>query len=200
VVVASVALVVTSPVLLIGAVVVGLTMGRPVIFVQERAGRDGVPFRLCKLRTMRDARDSSGALLADGDRLTRVGSFLRRWSLDELPELVNVLRGEMSLVGPRPLPLAYLPRYRDDERRRLDVLPGLTGWAQVNGRNATAWDERLALDVWYVDHRSLALDLRILVRTVGVALRHQGISAEGHVTMPELRPDGPGGEGSGARS
>jgi lipopolysaccharide/colanic/teichoic acid biosynthesis glycosyltransferase len=166
-----------------------VVQGRPVLHTSRRAGRHGRPFVLLKLRTMTDQRDATGALLPDEARLTRWGRVLRSTSIDELPQLWNVLRGEMSLVGPRPLPLAYLPRYTPVEARRHEVRPGLTGWAQVHGRNAVAWDERLALDVWYVDHRSLALDLRILGQTVGIVVRRAGIAAEGEATMGELRPE-----------
>lgn len=137
---------------------------------------------------MNDRRGVSGELLSDAERLTPFGSRLRSWSLDELPELWNVLRGEMSLVGPRPLPVAYLPRFTPEERRRHDVRPGITGWAQVNGRNTTSWEERLAMDVWYVEHRSLWLDVRIMARTVATVLSRSGISADGEATMAELRP------------
>jgi lipopolysaccharide/colanic/teichoic acid biosynthesis glycosyltransferase len=159
-----------------------------VLFRQARLGRAEVPFTLVKLRTMTDATGPDGVLLPDGDRLTPLGRFLRSTSLDELPELWNVLRGEMSLVGPRPLPVTYRHRYTVAERRRHELRPGITGWAQVNGRNALAWDERLALDVWYVDHRSTRLDLQILVRTLLAVVRRGGISAEGEATMAELRP------------
>ena len=143
---------------------------------------------MLKFRTMSDESGPDGAPLPDGERLSPLGRRLRTSSVDELPELWNVVRGEMALVGPRPLPVSYLDRYTTDEARRHDVRPGLTGWAQVNGRNASGWEERLALDVWYVDHRSLGLDVKILLRTVGAVLRRQGIAAEGHATMPELRP------------
>jgi lipopolysaccharide/colanic/teichoic acid biosynthesis glycosyltransferase len=138
---------------------------------------------------MTDAVDAGGALRPDAERLTSLGRWLRSTSIDELPQLWNVLRGEMSLVGPRPLPTAYLARYRPDERRRHDLRPGITGWAQINGRNLLSWDERLALDVWYVDHRNLALDARILIRTLGEVLGRRGISAPGAATMGELRPE-----------
>jgi lipopolysaccharide/colanic/teichoic acid biosynthesis glycosyltransferase len=187
----AVLLAVLSPVLALLALVSRLVQGPPVLYRAERAGLGERPFTLLKLRTMTDDRDDTGALLPDGDRLTGLGRVLRAASLDELPQLVNVLRGDMSLVGPRPLPTAYLPRYTEAERRRHDVRPGITGWAQVHGRNALAWDERLALDVWYVEHRSLALDLRILARTVGQVVRRQGISAAGEATMGELRPERP---------
>jgi lipopolysaccharide/colanic/teichoic acid biosynthesis glycosyltransferase len=153
------------------------------LFRQERAGLDGRPFQIVKFRTMTDARGPDGALLSDADRLTPFGRFLRSTSLDELPELWNVLRGDMSLVGPRPLLMRYEPLYTPRQRRRHDVRPGITGWAQVNGRNAMSWEARFELDVWYVEHRSLGLDLRILWRTVATVLRREGVSQAGHVTM-----------------
>lgn len=183
-------LVVFSPLLLVIAAAVRAKLGRPVLFRQQRAGLDGVPFELTKFRTMTDDRSDDGQLLPDADRLTSFGRWLRSSSLDELPELMNVVRGEMSLVGPRPLPTTYLDRYTPDEARRHEVLPGLTGWAQVNGRNDSTWEDRLAHDVWYVDNRSLWLDLRILARTVGAVLRRDGINAQDHETMRELRPPG----------
>lgn len=179
-----------SPVLVVGALLVRWRIGRPVFFRQERAGLGGRSFTLTKLRTMTDARDAAGNLLPDEARLTGLGRFLRSTSLDELPELWNVIKGDMALVGPRPLPTAYLDRYTAEEARRHEVRPGITGWAQVNGRNAVSWDDRLAMDVWYVDNRSLRLDLKILVRTVASVLRREGISAEGQATMTELRPPG----------
>ena len=182
-------LVVLSPVLAAAALAVRLRLGRPVLFRQERLGRHERPFTIYKLRTMTDGRDPAGRLLPDVDRLTGLGRFLRSASLDELPELWNVLRGDMSLVGPRPLPVHYRERYTPEERRRHDVRPGITGWAQVSGRNAVGWDERLAMDVWYVEHRSLRLDIRILARTIGAVLRRRGISAEGEATMGELPAD-----------
>jgi sugar transferase EpsL len=185
---AAAGLVVLSPVQAVVAVLVRVRLGSPVIFRQVRAGHRGQPFVLLKFRTMTAARDADGALLPDADRLPPFGATLRALSLDELPELWNVLRGDMSLVGPRPLPTSYLPRYTPEELRRHDVRPGLTGWAQINGRNAVAWDDRLAMDVWYVDNRSLWLDARILARTVGRVLSRSGISAEGEATMGELRP------------
>jgi lipopolysaccharide/colanic/teichoic acid biosynthesis glycosyltransferase len=188
VLVATLALVLTAPVLLVAVVLVRLRLGRPVLFTQRRAGRGGAPFTIVKLRTMTDDVDEHGRLRPDAERLTPLGSWLRDTSLDELPELWNVLRGDMSLVGPRPLPVRYLSRYRPQEGRRHEVRPGLTGWAQVNGRNALGWEERLALDVWYVDHRSWHLDLRIIGRTVGLVLGRRGISAEGSATMEELPP------------
>jgi lipopolysaccharide/colanic/teichoic acid biosynthesis glycosyltransferase len=171
-------------------------MGRPVLFRQLRAGRGGRPFLLYKFRTMLDARDRAGALLPDAQRLTRLGRFLRATSLDELPQLWNVLKGEMSLVGPRPLHAEYVARYTPQQRRRLEVKPGLTGWAQIHGRNAIAWERKFELDVWYVEHRSLALDLRILAATLGGLLRRDGngIGHAGHATMPEYL--GPPADGS----
>lgn len=177
------------PVLVAVALLVRLRLGRAVLFGQERAGLDGRPFVLRKFRTMTDDRDTVGNVLPDAERLTAFGRWLRSTSLDELPELWNVVRGDMSLVGPRPLPLAYLPRYTPVEARRHGVRPGLTGWAQVNGRNSTTWEERLAMDVWYVDNRSLWLDVRILVKTVIIVLRRDGINADGEATMAELRPE-----------
>jgi sugar transferase EpsL len=177
------------PVVGVLAVLVRLKLGRPVLFRQQRAGLGGTPFTLWKLRTMTDERDEAGRLLPDEDRLGPFGRWLRSSSLDELPELWNVVRGEMSLVGPRPLPLSYLTRYMPEEARRHEVRPGLTGWAQINGRNTTSWDERLAMDVWYVDSRSFWLDVRILAQTVWIVFRRSGVSAENHATMPELRPE-----------
>lgn len=165
---------------------VWLALGRPIFFRQQRPGRHGRIFELLKFRTMTDACDDQGKLLPDAQRLTPFGRWLRSTSLDELPELVNVLKGEMSLVGPRPLLVQYLPRYTPEQARRHEVPPGLTGWAQVNGRNALGWDEKFRLDVWYVDHRSMWLDLRILVLTAWKVLRRDGINAAGEATMPEF--------------
>ena len=162
------------------ALLVRLSMGSPVFFLQERPGLAGRPFRLIKFRTMHDGETS------DVDRLTRAGRRLRAWSLDELPELLNVLKGDMSLVGPRPLLMRYLSRYTREQARRHEVRPGITGWAQVNGRNAISWNEKFAYDVWYVDHQSLLLDLRILWLTVWQVLSRKGISAEGEATMGEF--------------
>ncbi|MCW5942541.1 MAG: sugar transferase [Fimbriimonadaceae bacterium] len=160
--------------------------GGPVLFRQERPGRDGKAFRMLKFRTMTNEKDAEGRLLPDDQRLTRFGALMRSTSLDELPEFINVWRGEMSLVGPRPLLMAYLPRYSAEQARRHEVLPGITGWAQVNGRNAIAWDRKFALDVEYVDRVSLLLDLRILLMTVKKVFVRSGIAAEGHATMPEF--------------
>ena len=174
------------PLLALLALAVLLVLGRPVLFVQERPGLHGRPFRLVKLRTMREAYDALGNPLPDAARMTRLGAFLRASSLDELPDLWNVLKGEMSLVGPRPLLVEYLPWYTADEARRHDVPPGITGWAQINGRNALSWKEKLALDLFYVDNRSLRFDLRILLRTICATLRREGISHEGYTTMPRF--------------
>ena len=164
-------------------------LGSPVLFTQVRPGLHGKPFRMVKFRTMTDARDASGSLLPDAQRLTSFGRFLRASSLDELPELWNVLCGEMSLVGPRPLLMEYLPLYSAEQARRHEVSPGITGWAQVNGRNAISWADKFALDVWYVDHRSLWLDINILWLTVRKVLMRDGISAAGEATMPKFEGD-----------
>ncbi len=179
-------LLVLSPLLALLALVVRLNMGTPVLFRQVRPGYKGRPFTTLKFRTMTDAHDACGNLLPDAKRLTRMGRWLRRSSLDELPELWNVLRGEMSLVGPRPLLMEYLERYTPEQMRRHEMRPGITGWAQVNGRNALTWEDKFRLDVWYVDHCSLALDLRIILRTILSVLLQQGISQQGHATMPEF--------------
>lgn len=185
-VVAAGALVGLAPLLLLLALVVRVKLGSPVLFRQPRPGRDGRIFTLVKFRTMTDARDPAGQLRPDAERLTRFGRALRATSLDELPELWNVLRGDMSLVGPRPLLVSYLERYTPRQARRHDVRPGLTGWAQIHGRNRTTWEDRLELDVWYVEHRTFWLDLRILLRTVLAVVRREGISATGAATMPEF--------------
>jgi len=184
--VAATALIVLSPVLLLLALLVWFLLGRPVMFCQVRPGRHGQLFRMIKYRTMREAIDDDGTPLSDAERLTRFGRFLRASSLDELPELWNVLKGDMSLVGPRPLLVEYLPLYSDEQARRHDVRPGITGWAQVNGRNAISWEEKFALDVWYVDNRSFWLDLRILALTFAKVLRRSGVSAAGEATMPRF--------------
>jgi lipopolysaccharide/colanic/teichoic acid biosynthesis glycosyltransferase len=176
------------PVLLIFAILVRVKLGSPVFFRQKRPGRNERIFEMVKFRTMTDERDATGVLKPDAERLTPFGRWLRASSLDELPELWNVVNGEMSLVGPRPLLVQYLPRYSAEQRRRHDVPPGLTGWAQINGRNAISWEEKFSLDVWYVDHRSFALDLRILFLTFWRVFSRQGISAAGEATMPEFRP------------
>ena len=179
-------LVVLGPVIAITALLVRSKLGSPVIFAQQRPGRDGRIFTVYKFRSMLDAAPGGSdvdTVGSDADRLTRFGRILRSSSIDELPELVNVLLGQMSIVGPRPLLVEYLPRYNSEQARRHEVRPGITGWAQVNGRNAVSWDERFEMDVWYVDHRSFLLDLRILVMTVTTVFRREGVSAAGHATM-----------------
>lgn len=193
--VAAVGLVVTAPVLAVVAALVRWRLGTPVLFRQWRPGRDGVPFELYKFRTMTDARGPDGELRPDDERLAPLGRWLRRTSLDELPELVNVLRGDMSLVGPRPLLMDYLEHYDATQSRRHEVRPGLTGWAQVNGRNATTWAARFARDVEYVERRGWRLDLVILGRTVTQVLRGSGVSAPGEATMPRFA-GGPDGDGA----
>lgn len=180
------ALIVLAPVSAATALLVRQRLGSPVLFHQTRAGRDAEPIRVPKFRSMTEQTDARGNLLPDEQRLTSFGSKLRSTSLDELPQLWTVIKGDMSLVGPRPLPMIYVDRYSARQRRRLAARPGITGWAQVNGRNTTSWPERLEQDVWYVDHASLRVDLRILVRTVTTALRRDGVAAEGHVTMREF--------------
>lgn len=186
---AAAALVALSPVLLGTALAVRVALGSPVLFRQQRPGLGGAPFTLYKFRSMRHASaEDVAAVSSDATRLTPFGRFLRASSLDELPELWNVLRGDMSLVGPRPLLLAYLARYNVEQARRHDVRPGITGWAQVNGRNALDWETRLAMDVWYVDNRSLALDLKILAMTVAAVLSRRDVTAEGEATVAPFAP------------
>lgn len=192
---AALVLVVLALPLTILAVLIRRRLGSPVLFRQLRPGRNGKPFMMVKFRTMTDARDEHGALLPDGDRLTPFGRFLRASSLDELPELWNVLKGDMSLVGPRPLLMAYLPLYSTQQARRHEVRPGVTGWAQVNGRNALSWEEKFRLDVWYVDNRSLWLDIKILWLTVRKVLVRDGISAAGEATMPAFTGSTAGSNG-----
>lgn len=175
-----------APVLALVALCIFWVLGRPVIFRQHRPGLNGKVFTLLKFRTMKEARNNAGAPLADEQRMTRLGHFLRSASLDELPELFNVLKGEMSLVGPRPLLCRYLNRYSGNESRRHEVKPGITGWAQVNGRNGITWEEKFKLDVWYVDHCSAWLDLRILLRTIWTVVRRQGITEVGQATAQEF--------------
>lgn len=184
--VAGLALVLLSPLMLVLALLVRLKLGAPILFSQQRPGLGGSPFMLRKFRTMTDARDASGKLLPDAERLTAFGRFLRSTSCDELPELWSVLKGEMSLVGPRPLRMEYLALYTPEQARRHEARPGITGWAQIHGRNGQDWEERFRLDVWYVDHCSFWLDLQILWRTVATVLKREGVSAEGHVTMPRF--------------
>lgn len=183
---AIVGLLVLSPVFLIVSLLVVADLGRPVLFAQLRPGKNGKLFRMYKFRTMRDVMGADGCQLPDSKRLTKLGRFLRSTSLDELPELINVLSGHMSLVGPRPLLPQYLDRYTPEQARRHDVKPGITGWAQVNGRNALTWEEKFQLDVWYVDNWSLWLDLRILLMTAAKVLKREGITSDGCATAPEF--------------
>jgi lipopolysaccharide/colanic/teichoic acid biosynthesis glycosyltransferase len=196
-------LVILVPLMAVIALLVRIKHGKPVLFRQQRPGYRGEPFYVYKFRTMRDLRDAAGKLLPDEQRLTPLGHFLRSSSLDELPELIHVLRGQMSLVGPRPLLMQYLGRYSTEQARRHDVLPGVTGWAQVNGRNALTWQDKFQLDVWYVDHWSLTLDVRILLMTLWKVVIREGISQPGHATAEEFlgndveagsAPVSPGGE------
>jgi sugar transferase EpsL len=180
--------VITLPLVGICALVIRIAMGGPVLFRQKRIGLRGQPFLIRKFRTMRHATDQTGALLPDSERLTALGRILRKSSFDELPQLWNVLTGEMSLVGPRPLLPQYLPRYSPIQRRRHECLPGITGWAQIRGRNTLSWERRLELDVWYVDHRSFWFDLRILVETLWIVCSGAGTNQPGHATMPEFMP------------
>lgn len=172
-----------SPFLLLAAILIWLKLGNPIIFLQRRPGLNGRPFQLVKFRTMLDKVDSDGNELTHSERLTSLGKFIRSTSLDELPQLLNVLKGDMSLVGPRPLLMEYLPLYSIEQARRHEILPGITGWAQVNGRNVLSWEEKFKLDVWYVDNRSFLLDLKILFLTVKKVFVRDGISADGEVTM-----------------
>jgi len=183
---AATGLLLCAPILAVIALLVRLKLGSTVLFRQQRPGLHGKPFTLYKFRTMTNARDADGNLLPDAERLTNFGRFLRRTSLDELPELINVLKGDMSLVGPRPLLIQYLQRYTPEQARRHETRPGITGWAQINGRNALSWEEKFHLDVWYVDNVSLWLDLKILFLTVWKVLRREGISQTGHATMEEF--------------
>lgn len=180
-------LVVLLPGLLLTALWIRMTMGTPVLFKQQRPGLRGKPFYMIKFRTMTDKRDENGELLPDEQRLTRFGNFMRKSSIDELPELFNVLRGEMSLVGPRPLFMKYLPLYNEEQSRRHEVRPGITGWAQVNGRNAISWEKKFELDVWYVDHASFLLDVKILFLTIWKVVKKDGISAQNCATMPHFQ-------------
>jgi lipopolysaccharide/colanic/teichoic acid biosynthesis glycosyltransferase len=184
------ALIALTPVMLFVALLIRAALGSPILFRQARAGQFGEPFTMYKFRTMRDAVDQKGVPLADRHRMTKLGSYLRKTSLDELPELWNVLKGDMSLVGPRPLLVEYLPLYTMEQARRHEVRPGITGWAQVNGRNAISWEEKFSLDVWYVDHQSLILDLTILVRTIRTVARRDGTTQVGHVTAEHFRGRG----------
>ena len=183
---ASAALILFSPILFVVAVLVRQKLGSPILFTQVRPGLGGQPFKMVKFRTMLDAHDAQGNPLPDEQRLTQFGSFLRSTSLDELPGLWNVITGDMSLVGPRPLLMEYLPLYTAEQAKRHDVRPGVTGWAQINGRNAISWEEKFKLDTWYVDHQSFLLDLKIILLTIKKVLIRDGISAEGEVTMSKF--------------
>lgn len=181
-----VGLILLSPVYLLISACIWLFIGRPVIFSQIRPGLNGKPFFVYKFRSMNDKRDSEGNLLPDAERLTRLGKILREYSLDELPELINVVKGEMSLVGPRPLLMQYLERYSSEQARRHEVLPGITGLAQINGRNAITWNDKFLLDVWYIDHWSIWLDIKIILSTIRKVIRREGISQPGHATAEEF--------------
>ncbi len=185
--VAILSLMLLSPLILLLALLIYLKLGSPILFTQTRPGLHGTPFRMIKFRTMIDSRDADGKLLPDSIRLTPFGKFLRTTSLDELPELWNVLKGDMSLVGPRPLLMEYLSFYTPEQARRHEVCPGITGWAQINGRNAIGWEEKFRLDVWYVDNQSLRLDLRILLLTIKKVFLREGISQSGHVTTENFK-------------
>lgn len=179
-------LILLAPIILILAILIRQKLGSPVFFTQTRPGLHGKPFKMVKFRTMTDARDADSNLLPDNIRLTAFGRFLRSTSLDELPELLNVLKGDMSLVGPRPLLMEYLPHYSPEQARRHEARPGITGWAQINGRNAISWESKFQLDVWYVDNQSFWLDLKIVVLTIKKVFVREGISAEGEATMPKF--------------
>ena len=181
-----IAMIILSPVLVVASIVLVISDGFPVFFTQTRPGKNGNPFELHKFRTMKVVRNQNDELLADGDRITKFGNLLRITSLDELPELYNVLKGEMSIVGPRPLLMQYLGRYSDEQSKRHEVLPGITGWAQINGRNAISWEEKFRLDVWYVDHWTFQLDIRIILQTIWKVIKGEGISQPGRATMDEF--------------
>jgi lipopolysaccharide/colanic/teichoic acid biosynthesis glycosyltransferase len=183
---ALVAIIILSPIWLIVLVLLFISNGGQPFFVQARPGKGGKIFHLIKFKTMNDRKDKNGQLLPDAERLTKVGKFIRKTSLDELPQLVNIIRGEMSFVGPRPLLIRYLDRYNEEQKRRHEVMPGITGWVQVNGRNSISWEEKFQLDVWYVDHQSFLLDLRILLLTIVKVFRREGINQQGHATVEEF--------------
>lgn len=178
---------VSAPILVGASVAIAKSMGRPVLFKQQRPGLNGEPFYIYKFRTMTDARDDQGELLPDEQRMTKVGSFIRKASIDELPQLINVIKGDLSLVGPRPLLMEYLPLYSDEQKKRHLVKPGITGWAQVNGRNAISWEAKFKLDVWYVENQSFKLDIYILYKTFINVLNRKDVSAKDHVTMEKFR-------------
>ena len=181
------ALLILLPVIMVVAVLIRLKLGSPILFTQERPGLNGNVFKMMKFRTMLDGKDKQGNLLPDDERMTQFGAFLRSTSLDELPGLFNVLKGDMSLVGPRPLLVQYLPLYSGEQARRHNVRPGITGWAQINGRNAISWEQKFKLDMWYVDNQSFLLDIKILLLTVKKVFVREGISADGHVTIEPFK-------------
>lgn len=193
-IVASLCLAAFLPLMILVAIIIKIKLGSPIFFRQARPGLNGRVFTIIKFRTMTDALDAGEAVRPDAQRLNAFGSFLRRASLDELPELINVLKGDMSLVGPRPLLMQYLDRYSPEQARRHEVKPGITGWAQVNGRNSLTWEEKFKLDVWYVDHQGFFLDLKIILMTIWKAIMREGISHAGQATMPEFRGQ-PNGDG-----
>ncbi|MBF0795713.1 MULTISPECIES: sugar transferase [Mammaliicoccus] len=181
------ALIVSSPVILGTAIVINKKIGKPIFFKQTRPGKDEKPFEILKFRTMTDERDLNGELLPDKDRMTKTGDFIRKTSIDELPQLINVLKGDLSLVGPRPLLMDYLPLYTEEQRKRHLVKPGITGWAQVNGRNTISWEEKFKLDVWYVENQSFKLDMFILYKTIMNVIKRKDITATNHVTIEKFR-------------
>jgi len=183
---ALIAVVLLSPVFIVVSILIVVSDGFPVFFTQVRPGREGIPFKLHKFRTMKEVRNKKINIPEDSDRITKLGKFLRRTSLDELPELFNVLEGKMSIVGPRPLLMRYLERYSDEQARRHEVLPGITGWAQINGRNAISWEEKFRLDIWYVDHWTFCLDIRIILQTIWKVIKGEGVSQPGRATMDEF--------------
>ncbi|TDW11169.1 sugar transferase EpsL [Staphylococcus sp. AtDRG32] len=180
-------LIISAPITLTAAAVIAKKLGKPVLFSQVRPGQDGKPFEIYKFRTMSDKRDENGELLPDDQRMTPVGTFIRKSSIDELPQLINVLKGDISLVGPRPLLMEYLPLYNDEQKKRHNVKPGITGWAQVNGRNAISWDEKFKLDVWYAENQSFKLDMYIIYKTIINILQRKDINAPNHVTAEKFK-------------
>ncbi|MCC3737070.1 sugar transferase [Staphylococcus hominis] len=180
-------LIISAPITLTTAVVISKKLGKPVLFRQVRPGQDGKPFKIYKFRTMSDERDENGELLPDDQRMTPVGTFIRKSSIDELPQLINVLKGDISLVGPRPLLMEYLPLYNDEQKKRHNVKPGITGWAQVNGRNAISWDQKFKLDVWYAENQSFKLDMYIIYKTIINILQRKDINAPDHVTAEKFK-------------
>ncbi|MCD8790538.1 sugar transferase [Staphylococcus hominis] len=180
-------LIISAPITLTAAAVIAKKLGKPVLFRQVRPGQDGKPFEIYKFRTMSDKRDENGELLPDDQRMTSVGTFIRKSSIDELPQLINVLKGDISLVGPRPLLMEYLPLYNDEQKKRHNVKPGITGWAQVNGRNAISWDEKFKLDVWYAENQSFKLDMYIIYKTIINILQRKDINAPNHVTAEKFK-------------